>query len=156
MTEMLRRLMDHMRWADARILDALTAANEPPRDPLEIYSHVLGAEAVWLARLTGAQAPPVWPDLTLEECANLAQRNADGFIAFVDSLSADSLQRLVTYRNSAGAEFESRIDDIVMHVALHGQYHRGQVNQLLRRGGAEPRPVDYIAYVRGAPAATRG
>lgn len=156
MNEMLRRLMDHMRWADTRILDALTAANEPPRDALEIYSHVLGAEAVWLARLTGNPPPPVWPELTLEECARLAARNAEGFVSFLDSVSDDDLQRLVTYRNSAGAEFKSRIDDIVTHVALHGQYHRGQVNARLRRAGAEPRPVDYIAYVRGAPAATRG
>lgn len=156
MNDTLRRLMDHMRWADAKILEALTAASEPPRDALEIYSHVLGAEAVWLARLTANPPPPVWPDLTLEECTRLAARNADGFVAFLDSRSAADLQRSVTYRNSAGAEFESRIDDIVTHVALHGQYHRGQVNALLRRAGAEPRPVDYIAYVRGAPAATRG
>ena len=38
---------------------------------------------------------------------------------------------------------------------LHGAYHRGQIALLLREGGAEPAPTDYIAFVRGAPAATR-
>jgi hypothetical protein len=36
---------------------------------------------------------------------------------------------------------------------LHGQYHRGKINLLLRQSGAEPAPADYISYVRGVPAA---
>jgi uncharacterized damage-inducible protein DinB len=36
---------------------------------------------------------------------------------------------------------------------LHGQYHRGKINVLLRQSGAEPVLVDYIGYVRGAAAA---
>ena len=39
-------------------------------------------------------------------------------------------------------------------MALHGQYHRGKVNLLLRQGGHAPAPVDYVAFVRGVPAAT--
>ena len=37
---------------------------------------------------------------------------------------------------------------------VHGQYHRGKVNLLLRQEGMSPVPGDFIAYVRGAPAAT--
>jgi uncharacterized damage-inducible protein DinB len=42
-----------------------------------------------------------------------------------------------------------------VHVAMHGSYHRGQITMLVRDAGAEPQPTDYIAFVRGAPAATR-
>jgi len=38
---------------------------------------------------------------------------------------------------------------------MHGCYHRGQVAMLIRDGGGTPAPTDYIAFVRGAPAATR-
>jgi hypothetical protein len=38
-------------------------------------------------------------------------------------------------------------------VVLHGQYHRGKVNLLLRQEGEQPAPTDYIAFVRGVPAA---
>jgi len=61
----------------------------------------------------------------------------------------------VTYTNSAKREFSTALGDILVHVALHGQYHRGKVNLLLRENGLEPVPADFIAFVRGAPAATQ-
>jgi uncharacterized damage-inducible protein DinB len=61
----------------------------------------------------------------------------------------------VHYRNSAGDEFDNAIEDILVHVAMHGSYHRGQITMLVRDAGAEPQPTDYIAFVRGAAAATR-
>jgi uncharacterized damage-inducible protein DinB len=38
---------------------------------------------------------------------------------------------------------------------LHGAYHRGQIALLIRQAGAVPAPTDYVAFVRGAPTATR-
>jgi len=51
--------------------------------------------------------------------------------------------------------FRSRVEDILLHVVLHGCYHRGQVAIALREAGAEPSATDFIAFVRGVPAATR-
>ena len=71
------------------------------------------------------------------------------------TLGPGDLDRDVTYTNSAGQEFTSRVEDILLHVVMHGSYHRGQVAMLIRDGGGTPAPTDYIAFVRGAPAATR-
>lgn len=156
MHDALRKLIDHLRWADQSILDALRRAESPPAKALEIYAHVLGAEHVWLARIHERPAEvAVWPQIGVDECERLAATNADALAAFLASSTDESLKRSMKYRNSAGAEFESRVEDILLHVAMHGQYHRAQVNLLLREAGLEPAPVDYIAFVRGAPAATR-
>ena len=121
---------------------------------LTIYAHILGAEAVWLARLAGRRPDvAVWPVLSLDEAASLAVRNADELDAYVASLAAEDLGREIEYRNSAGLEFRSTIEDILLHVMLHGSYHRGQVMLLIRTGGGEPASTDYIAFVRGVPAA---
>ena len=45
------------------------------------------------------------------------------------------------------------MEDMLLQVVLHGCYHRGQVALVVRGAGAEPSPTDYIAFVRGAPAA---
>jgi uncharacterized damage-inducible protein DinB len=37
--------------------------------------------------------------------------------------------------------------ETALHVALHSQYHRGQVNARLREVGGEPPLVDYIAWL---------
>jgi uncharacterized damage-inducible protein DinB len=155
MIDHFRRLFAHMEWADGRVLDGL--ARDPGSDPksLEYFAHVLGAEEVWLSRIEqrAAQAA-VWPTLTLDECAKLAAHIHRGFAALLDRSSEADLARGITYRNSAGAGFTTRLDDILYHVALHGSYHRGQVSLTVRRAGGTPTPTDYIAFVRGAPAAT--
>jgi uncharacterized damage-inducible protein DinB len=95
----------------------------------------------------------VWPDLTVERAATLAAENAASLRSFLESLSADQLQRKVAYNNSAGLAFESTIEDMLLQVVLHGCYHRGQVALVVRGAGAEPAPTDYIAFIRGVPAA---
>jgi uncharacterized damage-inducible protein DinB len=91
----------------------------------------------------------------LEECAGLVQANQRELTAYVAALGPSDLPRGVTYKNSAGQEFTSTLEDILLHVCLHGSYHRGQIAWALRRGGGVPMPTDYIAFTRGAPAATR-
>jgi uncharacterized damage-inducible protein DinB len=156
---MLRRLFDHLAWADANARDALRAM--PPssvelKRATELYAHVAAAEHVWLVRLLQRpQEYPVWPDLDLAAAAALAARTAGELRQYVASLGPEDLAREVDYTNSAGRRFRDRVDDILMHVAMHGAYHRGQIALLTRQGGSEPASTDYIAFVRGAPAATR-
>jgi uncharacterized damage-inducible protein DinB len=77
-----------------------------------------------------------------------------GYATFLAGQSESSLALPVTYVNSAGREFDTVVGDILLHVALHGQYHRGKVTLMLRQAGLTPAPTDFIAFVRGAPAAT--
>jgi uncharacterized damage-inducible protein DinB len=87
------------------------------------------------------------------EVASFRETVAAGYDAYLAALAADTLGDRVPYVNSAGAAFETPIGEILLHVALHGQYHRGKINLLLRQSSAEPAPTDYIAFTRGAPAA---
>lgn len=152
----LIRLTAHLAWADRMVLESMARA--PNADPscLELLAHILGAEHVWLARLALKPAEiPVWPALTLQECVQLAERNQLEMTAYVTTLIPEDLAKSVTYINSAGQQFTSTAEDILLHVCLHGTYHRGQIARALRGGGAVPAPTDYIAFTRGAPAATR-
>jgi uncharacterized damage-inducible protein DinB len=154
--ERLRRLVDHLAWADRRVLEGLRVDPGTDAAALEYFAHVLGTEHVWISRIR--QQPPevaVWPRLTLDECAALGERNRRDLESMIGGLTPESLAREVPYVNSAGDSFVSRLDDILLHIMLHGAYHRGQVSLMVRRSGGTPMPTDYIAFVRGAPAATR-
>ena len=155
MLQQIRKLVGHMEWADARVLGALQAAPQLSV-PLELFGHVLGAEQVWLARLEGRKsAIAVWPGLTLDQCASVAAESAGGYRRLAAALTEAELDAEVEYTNSAGAGFRSTRGDILLQVMMHGSYHRGQIAASVRAGGAEPAPTDYIAFARGAPAATR-
>lgn len=150
----IQKLIDHVKWADAALLDALRAT--PGSDPraLTLYAHVVAVEAVWLARIAGRPADvAIWPSLEIDDVAKLAARSALELDAFLGSLEPRDLDRAIDYRNSAGVPFRSTIEDILLHVALHGAYHRGQVALVIRGGGGEPASTDFIAFIRGAPAA---
>ena len=155
MLEHLHKLFAHLAWADAHALQSLREAGDPAK-PREIFAHIVGAELVWLARIEGRKAEvKVWPELSLYQCGIHAGKVREAYDRLLRGLDDDGLAREVSYINSAGNPFTNTVGDILLHVALHGSYHRGQVATLVRQGGAIPAPTDYIGFVRGAPAATR-
>ena len=152
--ELIHRLFDHAAWADAELRRALVAAESPPADALREYAHVLGADEVWLARLEGRAAElKVWPEVAVAEYAAWGARIADGYRAYLARIDEGELTRVVSYTTSSGMALDTAVADILAHVALHAQYHRGKINLLLRQSGGEPAPTDYIAFARGVPAA---
>jgi len=153
--EKIRQVWDHVFWADRRLLEALLSAEGLDPEVVRECAHVLGAEEIWLSRLEGrASRAAVWPELSLEEVEKLAEETHAAYGVYLAELDEADLAREVTYENSAGKGFTNSIGDILLHTALHGQYHRGKINLLLRQAGHEPAPADYIAFIRGAPAAT--
>ena len=151
---LLRRMWDHAVWADLQLWDAVAA--NPGGQIWKEYAHILGAEEVWLARLERrASRAAVWPELGVEDAAALRRANEEGYARLLGRLRPDELDVPIEYRNTAGLSFSSTPADIITHVALHGQYHRGKINLLLRQQEATPMPVDCIAFLRGSPAATR-
>lgn len=152
--EQLRRLWAHASWADQAFLAELERLPVVPPGVLREYAHVLGAEEVWLARLeTRSSRASVWPDLALPAVADLARDTRAGYQRYLAARAEADLERGVAYTNSAGQAFTTSVGDILLQVVLHGQYHRGKVNILLRQAELPPVPVDFISYVRGVPAA---
>jgi uncharacterized damage-inducible protein DinB len=149
MTAHIRRLYDHMVWADVRAMNSLRAMHAAPLDALRLYGHLLAAEHVWISRIEGREPEiPVWPALDLDACAALSAKNHAAFALIVETISGTELQRKVRYRNTKGDEFVNTVEDILMHVALHGAYHRGQVARIVRGEGGAPLPTDYIFFIR--------
>ena len=150
------KLFEHLAWADERVLQSLRAAHSASKRDLELYSHILGSEHNWWSRINDS-APKlvIWPALTLDECERIGKENVSAFNALISSLTPASFQKPITYRNSAGDQFTSTLEDILTHVSLHGAYHRGQIAASIRAAGDAPTSTDYIAFARGAPTATR-
>jgi uncharacterized damage-inducible protein DinB len=142
------RLLRYDAWANAEILGSLRTG-EAPTKAVRLMGHIIGAGALWLARLR--QEPPamaVWPDLDLEGCAEGIQRLADSWPRYLQALSAADLEEGVGYRNTRGEYWTSTVGDILTHVAMHGAYHRAQIAAAVRESGQEPAYTDFIHAVR--------
>ncbi|MGQ0648580.1 MAG: DinB family protein [Gemmatimonadaceae bacterium] len=152
----IRSLFAHAAWANSTVISGIRSTPGSDAHALEQLAHVLAAERVWLTRILGQpQTIAVWPALSVDQCEALARENERSFASLIDDATETSLERDVTYTNSAGRTFTNRMLDILLHVAMHGAYHRGMTSILTRRSGGTPAPTDFIAFLRGAPTATR-
>jgi uncharacterized damage-inducible protein DinB len=146
----LDRLFDHMEWADRLVLDGIQRSGEPSEPILRILGHLFGAERIWLMRVRGEDPGQlqVWPTHTLAQCRALAEGSLAGFREVLGRATPESLAAPVAYRTSKGQPLESSLENILLHVALHGAHHRGQIALLTRREGQEPVGTDYITFTR--------
>jgi uncharacterized damage-inducible protein DinB len=147
--ETITSIFKHLHWANQRILETLQN-DEENNQAVNLFSHILHAENVWFTRLKGADSShlPIWAEVSLESCVEMVHENNQNYTAFLSNLTNLNLNQLVFYKNSKGTEFHNSFRDILTHVALHGQYHRGQINQLLRATDLKPISVDYITFRR--------
>lgn len=153
MTDHIQRLFRHMFWADDRLIKLLKDVDvdtDAERESARLFAHLIAAERVWLLRATGGDASsvPIWPDWSIDQATEVAHETREGYARLVDGVTEDELGRVVEYRNSKGAAFHTELGDVLLHVAMHGSYHRGQIAGAVRRGGGEPVNTDFITYVR--------
>jgi len=153
--EKVHDLWEHVFWADMTLLPAVLATEDSSPEAVREYAHVIGAEEVWLARLQNRSSRfGVWPAVSCAALPAVVEQTHAGWRTFLAARDDDDLGDTVTYTNSAGQTFTTPVADILLHVPLHGQYHRGKINLLLRQAGRQPAPTDYITFVRGVSAAT--
>ena len=146
----IKRMYKHLNWANKRILETLQNLEFDNHQARRLFSHILFAEQVWLARLQGKDSSrlPIWGEVEIEVCEEMVQKNEENFALFFADLDDTDLDQFITYSNSKGVVFKTSIRDILTHVALHGQHHRGQINAHLRANHVEPVNTDFITFVR--------
>jgi uncharacterized damage-inducible protein DinB len=54
----------------------------------------------------------------------------------------------IVYKNSKGTVFNNTVEEILVHLTIHGQHHRAQIANLLRQSGIEPPATDIIFFLR--------
>lgn len=145
----IQKMYDYLSWANGYILDTIHQ-NKDHTELLRLFSHILFAEKVWLARLHNQDSSKlnIWGDLNYEECKTLLHENKKQYSAYLNDLHDSKLQQKITYMTNTGAEYTNTVEEALYQIALHGQYHRGQINLKFRELGYEPVNVDFITFIR--------
>jgi len=135
------------QWATLRICEAALQAEEVPERFTVLLSHVLAAQEIWLDRMEGKTASgDVWPIYSSETWKDRVNANAHRLTAFITS--CNDFDRAVDYTNTQGKAFRNRVNQILSHLFMHAQYHRGQMMQQLRPFVEKATSLDMIAYFR--------
>ncbi len=145
-------------WANetllARLDESVAAGCELPANALRLFSHVLNAQAIWIARISGTQSPvKVWQEHDLAGLHHWHEQTSARLRDLMARADDAELHRRIHYTNSLGDSYDSAVSDILTHAVVHASYHRGQVATRLREAGLEPVNTDFITYCRQQDAA---
>jgi uncharacterized damage-inducible protein DinB len=142
----LLRQFTYNAWANREVFTHIGADAMSTR-PLQLLSHIVSAERLWLERIRQQpQSLAVWPNLTLEECGRQLDYMPPLWRDYLKS--APLLAEKITYKNTRGEPWTSSVEDILTHVLLHSAYHRGQIASQIRADGFQPAYTDFIHAVR--------
>jgi uncharacterized damage-inducible protein DinB len=157
--ELIRGLFDYNEWANNHVLEAAARLTEDEFARKQGASfesvegnlaHIMGAQVVWLQRWTGGSNPK--PVLEFQKTHGLSPiRDAfadshNGLRAFVSSLTADRLDEILAYKDSAGRPHERVMWQLMAHVVNHGTHHRAETAMAMTALGKPIRELDYVFF----------
>lgn len=146
MKEYFKQLFEHEHWANLKVLETLISIKEPPQRAIEIFSHTIAAQRIWLDRMKGDKTElKVWEVFDREIMLELLEINYADLTKLLDN---QDINQLINYQNSKGEHFTNTVNQILTHLALHAAYHRGQVVLLLKNHVDSLPTTDYIFYIR--------
>lgn len=111
-----------------------------------LFNHILNAHQIWNYRVEpDIDTVEVWELRSSKEFSKLDRNNHETSLIL---LSKYDLSTTVSYVNSRGEVFTSRVQDILFHIINHSTYHKGQIATEFRQHGVEPLAMDFIFHIR--------
>lgn len=157
--DQLQLLYDYNYWARDRQLAACDTLTQEQfvrpmggsfRSLRDTLVHLVGVEWLWLERWRGRSPREIFNPEDFPEPEPVRKRWREvesGMRSFLGGLVAEDLAVVQTYRSFTGQSWTYPLGHLMLHLANHQTYHRGQVTTLLRQLGAVPAPVDLLLFL---------
>jgi uncharacterized damage-inducible protein DinB len=158
-SDVMIQMMRYKRWADAELMNAAGSISGfgralVGRYVVAIVRHFHTVDCIFRAHLLGVahgytSANPPEP----KSLAELHERVAaidEWYVEYARELDARHLGEALDITFTDGERQILTRSDILLHVAQHGAYHRGNVGILLRVGGAGALPDRFTSYLHQA------
>ena len=141
------RLVHYKKWADSGLyqvvsehLSGLEASDAFVL--LQVLDHAHAVDRIFQHHLLGKRhdydrARSREP-MDFAVLAEKVREVDDWYVDYVDALPDDRLDEQVDFFFTNGAAARMRRGDMVLHVTLHGTYHRGNVGIMLQKNGVAP------------------
>ncbi len=152
-------LYQYNQWANAKILNAAAQATRgqylapaafPHGGLCGTLVHIMFAEWIWRNRWEGTSPtyrlkPEEFP--TPETLSARWKDEEKKLMGFVDRLTDEKLNSMITYSNTSGKPFTRILWHMLAHVVNHGTQHRAEAAALLTALGHSPGDIDLIYFL---------
>jgi len=160
MKEILLQYARYNLWANKKMIDLTLGmvTEHLDREVVSSFSsikrtvyHCLGAENIWLQRLSLAESP-VWigDDLKMPypHACRLWQESSEELVNFIEKQFDDSaFTHIMQFYDRQKRPHKLAVWQVIQHMCNHNTYHRGQLITMLRQLGETKLPsMDFSAY----------
>lgn len=153
------QLVRYKHWADRALYDVVTRDLDrlAPQDAMILLGtldHIHVVDSIFQHHLQGqphqfrAPRSESLPDFAT--LATTAEDVDEWYVSYVESWRETDPDRMIEFRFTNGSPASMTRGEIVLHVCLHGTYHRGNAGILLQKNGIAPnddRMTDFLATV---------
>ncbi|HEX5462451.1 MAG TPA: DinB family protein [Steroidobacteraceae bacterium] len=147
MTQPYSQLMAVKRWADRGLYDAVSRnferlTREESSIMLRILDHIHTVDRIFQHHLQGLphafRAPRSETLPELEALARSTREVDDWYASYVDGLAQSDFEQPVDFVFTSGRAARMCRGEIILHVCMHGNYHRGNAGAVLQLKGITP------------------
>lgn len=157
-------LFKYKAWVNEQLFAAVgrldPVANQAERHTAtRILNHVYVVDRIFTAHLTGSThgyTAPNTPDTpTLDALASAVAASDAWFVDYARSVTPARLAESVAFRFTDGDGGRMTREEMLLHVATHGAYHRGAVGRILTQCSVQPPRDIFTTYLHTAEPARR-
>ncbi len=157
---LLHSLFKYKAWANEELFANIERmdpdAHESERHAaIRLLNHVFVVDQIFAAHLSGVRHDysgtntPETP--SFEELRSAVAKSDTWYIEYVGKMSPENLKEEIRFAFVDGALGCMSREEILAHVATHGDYHRGAVGRILPPASVEP----FTVYLHKADAGRR-
>jgi len=141
------QLIHIKRWADRGLYDLVNRNIDQLSDAdasimLRILDHMHVVDRIFQHHLQGLphtfRAPRSEKMPDLHWLSNSVREVDEWYASYVDSLAQSDFEQPVDFVFTSGKSARMRRGEIILHVCLHGTYHRGNAGAVLQLRGITP------------------
>ncbi len=149
MKKYFQKQFAYNEWTNNKLIKFVMSNNINDKQVLNIFSHLISIEEMWLERLkqTHDYLIDVWETFSIQEIEVLSTNTSNGWKNFIKRQNKNTFNTIeCNYLDSNGKELNNLFIDIMQQVLTHSNYHRGQINLLIKKLNFDPPKIDYINF----------
>jgi uncharacterized damage-inducible protein DinB/putative sterol carrier protein len=158
----LERLFRYKAHSNKEILTAIRQFDEasPAKEiAITVLSHTYAVDRIFAANLTGTEHGYSSPNPSrlpsLEEMSAAIKTSDQWYIGYVSLLDEARLAESIDFTFTDGLPGRMSREEMLMHVTVHGEYHRGQISLIMMQNSITPPGDGFTSFLHKAEASSR-
>jgi len=158
----LERVFAYKAQANGELLTTMQLLDEssPAKEiAIRILNHTYVVDRIFAANMNRVEHEYTSPNPiqapSLEELTEAIKKSDHWYVEYVSRLDKTLLSESLDFTFTDGAPGRMTREEMLMHVTIHGEYHRGQIGLIMMQNSVTPPPDAFTGYLHNSEASAR-